>query len=172
MQEDTASPADAVEAWPVQEDTARPADADITPPMHEDTVCLMQKSTEGCGAVPGCGPAQLRAPAPLCPSPPQPSMHQPWTAGSECSACPLLFDDDAADDALASVPTLHEVERTDCQAAAALSELPDSPSHGACAIVFDGSDEDGDWQEGAAGMEGSTWIDAGQGGVGSGAVQC
>lgn len=170
VQHGTASPADAVTAWPVQEDTARLADADITPPVHGNTACLTQNSTEGCSAIPVLGPAQLGAPAPLCPSPPQSSVHQAWPADSERSACPLLFDDDVANDALASGPIVHEMQRPNCQAAAALSELPDSPSYGACAIVFDGSDEDGDWQEGATCMEGSTGMDPGRGGVGSGAL--
>ena len=167
VQEDTASPAEPVTAWAVQEDTARPADAAITPPVHEATACLTQNSAEGYGAVPVPGPVQLGAPALLCLSPLQPFMHQAWPADSECSACPLLFDDDdAANDALASIPIMHETELPNCLAAAALSDLPDSPSYGACAIVFDGSNEDGDWQEGAACMEGSTGLDPGQGGVG------
>ena len=168
-QEDMASLAEQVTAWPVQEDTARPADADITPPVHEATACLMHNSVEGCGAVPALGPAQLGAPAPLCPSQTQPSMHQAWPSDSERSACPLLFDDEVADDALASVPTVDELEHPNCLAAAALSELPDSRSYGACAIVFDGSDEDSDWHGGAACMEGGTGLDPGQG-VGSGAT--
>lgn len=169
VQEDMASPAQPATAWPVQEDTARPANADTTRPVRKVASCPMQYSTECCGAGPAFVPAQLGTPAPPCLSPPQPSMHQ--EADSERDACPLLYDDDVADNALASIPIVHESDQPNCLAAAALSDLPDSPSHGACAIVFDGSDEDGEWQEGAACMEGSTWLDPGQAGAGSGAVQ-
>ena len=170
VQEDTASPADAVTAWPVQEDTAHPADADTTWPVHEDTACFMRSNAETRGAVPVHGPVQLGTPAQPCASPPQPSMHQAMPADSKRSTCPLLFDDDVADDALASIPIAEEGPNS--PAAAAPPEGPNSPSCKACAIVFDGSDEDFDWQGGVACMAGTAEMNHGQGDGGLGAFQC
>ena len=170
-QEDTASPADALAARLVQEGTARPADAHTAWPVHDDTTCLMQRDTEACRAVPAFEPVQLDTLVQPCPSPPQPFTNQAWPADSERSACPLLFDDDSPDSALASVPIVLADELPSSPAVAALPEVPSSPPYGACAIVFDGIDEDGVWQEDAACMEDSTGLDPGQGGVGSGALK-